>query len=938
MDKIVIRGARVHNLKNIDVEIPRNQLVVITGLSGSGKSTLAFDTLYAEGQRRYVESLSAYARQFLEQIEKADVESIDGLSPAIAIDQRSISRTPRSTVGTVTEIYDYLRLLFARIGEPNCPHCHLPITSQTLQQMTEQILSLPKGTSITLTSPIVSGRKGEYRKEMEQLRRSGFVRVKIDGKILDLSEEVQLDKNKRHEIDVIVDRLVVKEGGEKRIYDSLEIASKLSDGLVKVEREGMPPLLFSQKFSCPNCGFSFPEMSPRIFSFNSPRGACPKCNGLGIKKTFDPYLIVPDPSLSLNEGAILPWREKGEAFLRPILKGLSEHYRFSLDTPFNRLPKSIQDVLLYGSKEEKIPFRATGKGTPHLFWQRFEGVIGELEKRQTEEGEQEESFDRFMRTIPCPECHGTRLKQEVLSIKVGGKSIAEVTRFYLQEALDFFVNLSLSPRAEKIARGVLREIEDRLRFLIEVGLEYLTLDRSAATLSGGESQRIRLATQIGSSLVGVLYVLDEPSIGLHQRDHLRLLSMLKKLRDLGNTVVVVEHDEETIRSADYVIDMGPGPGDRGGKVVFAGTPEALMEREDSLTGQYLSGKKTIPLPVKRRPLGDKYLVLRGVTANNLKNIDVKIPLGVFTCVTGVSGSGKSTLVIDTLYPYLNQRLHGLRDSNGALKKIEGLEHIDKVIHVDQMPIGRTPRSNPATYTGLFQPIRELFAHLPDARARGYPPGRFSFNVSGGRCEACRGDGILKIEMNFLPDVYVTCEECHGRRYNRETLHIRYKGKNISEVLEMSVEEALDFFKSIPILYQKLQTLCEVGLGYMKLGQSATTLSGGEAQRIKLAKELSKRETGRTVYILDEPTTGLHFEDIQRLLDILHRLTDRGNTIIVIEHNMEVIKSADYLIDLGPEGGEKGGWVVATGTPEEVARISFSYTGQYLKKKLETVST
>lgn len=938
MDKIVICGARVHNLKNIDVEIPRNQLVVITGLSGSGKSTLAFDTLYAEGQRRYVESLSAYARQFLEQIEKADVESIDGLSPAIAIDQRSISRTPRSTVGTVTEIYDYLRLLFARIGEPNCPHCHLPITSQTLQQMTEQILSLPKGTSITLTSPIVRGRKGEYRKEMEQLRRSGFVRVKIDGKILDLSEEVQLDKNKRHEIDVIVDRLVVKEGGEKRIYDSLEIASKLSDGLVKVEREGMPPLLFSQKFSCPNCGFSFPEMSPRIFSFNSPRGACPKCNGLGIKKTFDPYLIVPDPSLSLNEGAILPWREKGEAFLRPILKGLSEHYRFSLDTPFNRLPKSIQDVLLYGSKEEKIPFRATGKGTPHLFWQRFEGVIGELEKRQTEEGEQEESFDRFMRTIPCPECHGTRLKQEVLSIKVGGKSIAEVTRFYLQEALDFFVNLSLSPRAEKIARGVLREIEDRLRFLIEVGLEYLTLDRSAATLSGGESQRIRLATQIGSSLVGVLYVLDEPSIGLHQRDHLRLLSMLKKLRDLGNTVVVVEHDEETIRSADYVIDMGPGPGDRGGKVVFAGTPEALMEREDSLTGQYLSGKKTIPLPVKRRPLGDKYLVLRGVTANNLKNIDVKIPLGVFTCVTGVSGSGKSTLVIDTLYPYLNQRLHGLRDSNGALKKIEGLEHIDKVIHVDQMPIGRTPRSNPATYTGLFQPIRELFAHLPDARARGYPPGRFSFNVSGGRCEACRGDGILKIEMNFLPDVYVTCEECHGRRYNRETLHIRYKGKNISEVLEMSVEEALDFFKSIPILYQKLQTLCEVGLGYMKLGQSATTLSGGEAQRIKLAKELSKRETGRTVYILDEPTTGLHFEDIQRLLDILHRLTDRGNTIIVIEHNMEVIKSADYLIDLGPEGGEKGGWVVATGTPEEVARISFSYTGQYLKKKLETVST
>lgn len=938
MDKIVIRGARVHNLKNIDVEIPRNQLVVITGLSGSGKSTLAFDTLYAEGQRRYVESLSAYARQFLEQIEKADVESIDGLSPAIAIDQRSISRTPRSTVGTVTEIYDYLRLLFARIGEPYCPHCHLPITSQTLQQMAEQILRLPKGTSLTLTSPIVRGRKGEYRKEIEQLRRSGFVRVKIDGKILDLSEEIQLDKNKRHEIDVIIDRLMVKEGAEKRIYDSLEIASKLSDGLVKVEREGAPPILFSQRFSCPNCGFSFPEMSPRMFSFNSPRGACPKCNGLGTQKTFDPRLIVPDPSLSLNEGAILPWREKGEAFLKPILKGLSEHYGFSLDTPFHCLPKTIQDVLLYGSKDEKIPFQAKGKGHSHLFRQRFEGVIGELKKKQAEDGEQDESFEQFLRTTPCPECQGTRLKQEVLSIKVGGKSIAEVTRLYIQEALDFFLNLSLSPRAEKIARGVLREIEDRLRFLIEVGLEYLTLDRSAATLSGGESQRIRLATQIGSSLVGVLYVLDEPSIGLHQRDHLRLLGMLKKLRNLGNTVVVVEHDEETIRSADYVIDMGPGPGDRGGEVVFAGTPEALMEREDSLTGQYLSGKRAIPLPLKRRPLGDKFLVLRGITANNLKNMDVKIPLGVFTCVTGVSGSGKSTLVIDTLYSCLNQRLHGLQNSNGALKKIEGLEHIDKVIHVDQMPIGRTPRSNPATYTGLFQPIRELFAQLPDARARGYPPGRFSFNVSGGRCEACRGDGILKVEMNFLPDVYVTCEECHGRRYNRETLQIRYKGKNISEVLEMSVEEALDFFKSIPILYQKLQTLCDVGLGYMKLGQSATTLSGGEAQRIKLARELSKRETGRTVYILDEPTTGLHFADIQRLLDILHRLTDRGNTIIVIEHNMEVIKSADYLIDLGPEGGEKGGWVVATGTPEDVARVSHSYTGQYLKKKLKAMAT
>lgn len=933
MEKIVIRGARVHNLKNIDVEIPRNRLVVITGLSGSGKSTLAFDTLYAEGQRRYVESLSAYARQFLEQIERADVESIDGLSPAIAIDQRTISRTPRSTVGTVTEIYDYLRLLFARIGEPFCPHCNLLITSQTLQQMTEQILRLPRGTSLTLTSPIVRGRKGEYRKELEQLRRNGFVRVRIDGEILDLSEEIQLDKNKRHEIDVIVDRLMIKEGAERRIYDSLEMASKLSDGIVKIETAGSPPILFSQKFSCPECGFSFPEMTPRMFSFNSPRGACPACNGLGTKETFDPHLIVPDPSLSLNESALLPWRERPETFLKPILRALSEHYHFSLDTPFGQLPKTVQEVLLYGSKEEKIPFRIKGKGGSHLFLQRFEGVIRELERKRAEDGDQAGTLERFIKSIPCPECNGTRLKKEILSIKVGGRSIAEVSGLYIKEAFDFLKNLNLTPRAEKIARGILREIEDRLKFLMEVGLEYLTLDRSAATLSGGESQRIRLATQIGSSLVGVLYVLDEPSIGLHPRDHLRLLNTLKRLRDLGNTVVVVEHDEETIRCADYVIDMGPGPGEHGGEVVFAGPPEALMREEQSLTGQYLSGRRAIPLPIKRRPIGDRYLILQGLTANNLKNIDVKIPLGVFTCVTGVSGSGKSTLVIDTLYSLLAQQLSHCRRYDVAVRKIEGLEHIDKVVHVDQMPIGRTPRSNPATYSGLFQPIRELFAQLPEARARGYPPGRFSFNVSGGRCEACRGDGILKVEMNFLPDVYVTCEECHGKRYNRETLHIRYKGRNISEVLEMSAEEASDFFKAIPIISQKLQTLCDVGLGYIQLGQSATTLSGGEAQRIKLARELSKRETGRTVYILDEPTTGLHFADIQRLLDILHRLTDRGNTVIVIEHNMEVIKSADYLIDLGPEGGEAGGWVVATGTPEEVARNPRSYTGQYLQKKL-----
>lgn len=933
MEKIVIRGAKVHNLKNIDVEIPRNQLVVITGLSGSGKSTLAFDTLYAEGQRRYVESLSAYARQFLEQIERADVESIDGLSPAIAIDQRSMSRTPRSTVGTVTEIYDYLRLLFARVGEPFCPHCGIPIASQSVQQMTETLLRLPKGTSLTLFSPIVRGKKGEYKKEMDDLRRNGFVKVRIDGEIRDLSEEIHLDKNKRHEIDVVIDRLVVKEGVEKRINDSLEIASHLSEGIVKVERAGAPPLVFSEKFSCPDCGFSFSEMTPRMFSFNSPQGACPACNGLGTKQYFDPYLVVPDSSLSINEGAILPWKERGQAFLRPVLEGLAKHYHFSLDTPFGRLTKSVQGILLYGSEGEKISFKVKGKGAPHLFRQEFEGVIRELEKRREDDREGAKELEEFMSMISCPECEGARLKREVLSIKVGGKSIAEVTRLYVKEALEFLRDLELTPRSQKIAHGVLREIEERLKFMIEVGLDYLTLDRNAATLSGGESQRIRLATQIGSSLVGVLYILDEPSIGLHQRDHLRLLRTLKRLRDLGNTVVVVEHDEETIRSADYIIDMGPGPGEKGGEIVFAGTPEALMKDGDSLTGQYLSGKRSIFLPKKRRPIGDKYLLVRGATANNLKNIDVKIPLGVFNCITGVSGSGKSTLIIDTLYCLLAQQLYRSRERCTSVQKIEGLEHIDKVVHVDQMPIGKTPRSNPATYTGLFQPIRELFAQLPESRARGFKPGRFSFNVSGGRCESCRGDGTLRVEMNFLPDVYVTCEECHGKRYNRETLNIRYKGKTISEVLEMTAEEAYDFFKAIPVIYQKLQTICDVGLGYIKLGQPATTLSGGEAQRIKLGRELSKRDTGRTVYILDEPTTGLHFADIQRLLDILNRLTDRGNTVIVIEHNMEVIKSADYIIDLGPEGGEDGGWVVAVGTPEEIAEVPQSYTGQYLRRKL-----
>ncbi|NWF93277.1 MAG: excinuclease ABC subunit UvrA [Syntrophaceae bacterium] len=932
MEKIVIRGAKVHNLKNIDVEIPRDRLVVITGLSGSGKSTLAFDTLYAEGQRRYVESLSAYARQFLEQMERADVESMEGLSPAIAIDQRSISRNPRSTVGTVTEIYDYLRLLFARVGEPFCPHCGSPIASQTIQQMVEALLRLPEGMALSILSPIVRGKKGEYRKELDQLRSDGFIRVRIDGELRDLSEEIRLDRNRHHDIDVLVDRLAVKEAAQERIAGSLEIASQLSGGIVKVEREGSPPIVFSQKFSCPECGFSFPEITPRMFSFNSPQGACPACGGLGIRRYFDPELIVPDPSLSLKEGAILPWRRRGESFFRPVLEGLARHYDFDLDTPFSRLPESIQHLLLYGSGEE-VTFRIRRGGESHLFRQRFEGVIPEMERELEGNGDGSDGFEEFMNEASCPDCHGARLRKEVLSIKVGGKSIAEVSHFSIKEALDFLNHLDLAPRSQKIAHGVLQELKGRLSFMVEVGLDYLTLDRAAATLAGGESQRVRLATQIGSNLVGVLYILDEPSIGLHQRDQIRLLTMLKHLRDLGNTVIVVEHDEETIRSADYVIDMGPGPGMRGGEVVFSGPPDALMGAEHSLTGQYLSGKRSIPLPKQRRPMGDKYLIIRGARANNLKNIDVKIPLGLFTCITGVSGSGKSTLVIDTLYCLLAQKLHRSPRRCLSVQGIEGLEHVDKVVHVDQMPIGRTPRSNPATYTGVFQPIRELFAQLPESRIRGYSAGRFSFNVAGGRCESCGGDGILRVEMHFLPDVYVTCEECQGKRYNRETLDIRYKGKSISDVLAMTVEEANDFFKSIPAIHQKLQTLSDVGLDYLQLGQPATTLSGGEAQRIKLARELSKRETGRTVYILDEPTTGLHFADIQRLLDVLNRLTDRGNTVLVIEHNMEVIKSADYIIDLGPEGGEKGGEVVGCGRPEELIQNPFSYTGHFLRRKL-----
>jgi excinuclease ABC subunit A len=933
MEKIIIRGARVHNLKNIDVEIPRNRFVVITGLSGSGKSTLAFDTLYAEGQRRYVESLSAYARQFLEQMERPDVESMEGLSPAIAIDQKSVTRNPRSTVGTVTEIYDYLRLLFARVGEPFCPHCGSPIASQTIQQMAETLLRLPPKTGLILFSPVVRGKKGEYRKELEELRRDGFVKVRIDGQVRDLGEEIRLEKTRRHEIDVMVDRIEVREGVGRRVSEGLEIACRLSGGIVKVERGGGAPMVFSQKFSCVDCGFSFPEITPRMFSFNNPQGACPACGGLGSRRYFDPELVVPDPSLSVQAGAILPWKEKGDSFWKPLTDGLAKHYKFDLNTSFSRLPKSVQNLLLYGSDGEKVSFIVKGKEKSYLFNQKFEGVIPWLERMTGEDEEGTEEFERFLSESPCAECQGSRLKKEIRSIKVGGRSIDEISRLSIKESLGFVSRLELSPRALRIARGVLKEIEERLKFLTEVGLDYLTLDRTASTLSGGESQRIRLATQIGSSLVGVLYILDEPSIGLHPKDHQRLLGTLRRLRDLGNTVIVVEHDEETIRSADYVIDMGPGPGEKGGEVIFSGTPGAMLKARSSLTGQYLSGKRSIPLPEKRRAIGKDFLVIRGASANNLKHIDVRIPLGLFTCITGVSGSGKSTLIIDTLYHVLAQRLYHAPRRIASFEKIEGLEHVDKVVHVDQMPIGRTPRSNPATYTGLFQPIRDLFAQLPESKMRGYPPGRFSFNVKGGRCESCQGDGVLQVKMHFLPDVYVTCERCHGKRYNPETLDIRYKGKSISDVLEMTVEEAIDLFQAFPVIRQKLVTLHDVGLGYLRLGQSATTLSGGEAQRIKLARELSKRETGRTLYILDEPTTGLHFADIQRLLDILNQLADRGNTVIVIEHNLEVIKSADYLIDLGPEGGEKGGEVVAFGKPEELACHPSSYTGQFLKNKL-----
>ncbi|MBI1819504.1 MAG: excinuclease ABC subunit UvrA [Nitrospirae bacterium] len=931
---ISIKGAREHNLKNIDVEIPRDQLVVITGLSGSGKSSLAFDTIYAEGQRRYVESLSAYARQFLEQMGKPDVDSIEGLSPAISIEQKTTSRNPRSTVATVTEIYDYFRLLFARVGQPCCYQCGKKITAQTVTQMVDTVMTYPPGSKIQVMAPLIQGRKGEYKKELLQIKKSGYVRVRIDGTVVELAETPQLDKNKKHSIDVVVDRIILKEGAEKRLADSLETALGLSGGLVIIGRENQADALFNEKLACVACGISYPEMEPRMFSFNSPQGACPSCGGLGTTRDLDADLIVPDRTLSLREGAVKPWEKRGAGFYFNMMEVLAAHLKFDLKTPFKQLKPEFQKAILYGTGDDPVTFYYERDGKRDTYRKPFEGVIPNLERRyrETDSVFIREEIEKYMAIHPCMACGGARLKKESLSIKVGEKSIAEVSRFSIKEADDFFSQLDLSEKDRLIAQRILKEIRDRLGFLISVGVDYLTLDRTAATLSGGEGQRIRLATQIGSSLVGVLYILDEPSIGLHQRDNERLLNTLKRLRDLGNTVLVVEHDEETIMDSDYVIDMGPGAGLLGGEVISQGTPAQIKKDPRSITGRYLSGYLSISLPKRRRP-GKKSLTVKGATENNPKGIDAGFPLGLLTCVTGVSGSGKSTLVIDVLYKHLAHYFYRSTEKPGACAHITGIEQLDKVINIDQSPIGRTPRSNPATYTGLFTLIRDLFTQLPESRARGYKPGRYSFNVKGGRCESCQGDGVIKIEMHFLPDIYVTCEFCKGKRYNRETLEIKYKTKNIADILEMSVEEGVKFFESIPLIKTKLQTLKDVGLGYIKSGQSATTLSGGEAQRIKLSRELSKRATGKTLYILDEPTTGLHFADIQKLLDVLNRLVEAGNTVVVIEHNLDIIKNADYIIDLGPEGGANGGKVMITGTPEEIAKFPGSPTGIFLKKVL-----
>jgi len=937
IDNIIIRGAREHNLKNIDVTIPRGKLAVITGLSGSGKSSLAFDTIYAEGQRRYVESLSAYARQFLGLMEKPDVDSIEGLSPAISIEQRTSSKNPRSTVGTVTEIYDYLRLLFARIGTPFCFKCGRKIEKQSVDQMVDSILSMEKDTRIQLLAPVVRGRKGEYKDVFDQIRRDGFVRVRVDGHLYDLDDQIVLEKNKKHNIEVVIDRLVVDPSIRKRLADSLETALGVSSGSVIVDVVGGKQLLYSALFACIHCGISYDEPSPRMFSFNSPFGACPVCNGLGIIMKIDPDLVVPDKDKSINQGAVQPWGNARDGWYFSRLRTIAKAYGFSLNTPFKDLDPDHQRIILYGAgdREFRFKYESANKKTAGVFVNRFEGVLKNLERRYRETTSQgiRNWIEGYMNVQTCPECSGTRLRKESRSVKIHGKSIDQITAMSIKEASKFFQNIKLTKREITISRQILQEINERLRFLENVGLDYLTLDRSASTLSGGEAQRIRLATQIGSQLVGVLYILDEPSIGLHHRDNNRLIRTLTALRNLGNTVIVVEHDKETILSADYVIDLGPGAGIHGGNVVAAGTPQKIMRSAESLTGQYLSGKKSIPLPETRRSPDKRKISIKGAEGNNLKKIDVDIPLGLFVCITGVSGSGKSTLINETLYPALRRRLYYSKQTPLPYREITGFEYIDKVIDIDQSPIGRTPRSNPATYTGVFTHIRELFSQLPEARIRGYKPGRFSFNVRGGRCEACEGDGIIKIEMHFLPDVYIPCEVCKGKRYNRETLEVKYRGKTIADVLDMTVSEALTFFNKIPPIKRKLSILEDVGLGYIKLGQPATTLSGGEAQRIKLSGELSKKATGNTLYILDEPTTGLHFEDIKMLLAVLDKLVQRGNTVVVIEHNPDVIKSADWIIDLGPEGGDQGGTIVASGPPESIAKVKKSYTGMFLAEEI-----